>query len=178
MILWDRYIIIYLIYYICILYIYNIYMYTLLFSCQIVSDSSWLHGLQFASPPYPPPSPRACPSSCPLNSWWHSTISSSVALSSFCLQYIWCKKSCLFKLKWLIAGNLNLGGRLLVAVLSLCAMLPPQVIDVHSMPLQLERVCCTHACFCSHQLACTKYQLFPNLDLKIGFVTIVTFLTT
>ena len=84
----------------------------------------------------------------------------------------------LFKLKWLIAGNLNLGGRLLVAVLSLCAILPPQVIDVHSMPLQLEHVCCTHAYFCFHQLACTKYQLFPNLDLKIGFVTIVTFLTT
>ena len=34
----------------------------------------------------PSPSPRVCPSSCPLNQWCHPTISSSVALFSFCLQ--------------------------------------------------------------------------------------------
>ena len=32
------------------------------------------------------PSPGVCPSPCPLNQWYHTTISSSVALFSFCLQ--------------------------------------------------------------------------------------------
>ena len=34
----------------------------------------------------PSPSPRVCPSSCPMNRWCHPTVSSSVALFSFCLQ--------------------------------------------------------------------------------------------
>ena len=32
-------------------------------------------------------SPIVCPSSCPLNRWCYPTISSSVALFSFCLQF-------------------------------------------------------------------------------------------
>ena len=36
-----------------------------LFGCQVMSDSSWPHGLQHARLPCPSPSPRACPSSCP-----------------------------------------------------------------------------------------------------------------
>ena len=58
----------------------------LLFSCQVVSDSSWLHELQHARLPCLFPSPGVCPSSCPLHWWCHPTISSSVTLSSFCLQ--------------------------------------------------------------------------------------------
>ena len=58
----------------------------LLFSCQVLSVSLWLHSLQHARLPCPLPSPRICPSSCPLNRWWHPTISSSVSLFFFCLQ--------------------------------------------------------------------------------------------
>ena len=58
----------------------------LLFSCQVLSVSLWLHSLQHARLPCPLPSPRICPSSCPLNWWWHPTISSSVSLFFFCLQ--------------------------------------------------------------------------------------------
>ena len=54
------------------------------FSCSVVSDSLWPHGLQHPRPPCPSPSPGACSNSCPLSGWCHPTISSSVFL--FCLQ--------------------------------------------------------------------------------------------
>ena len=60
--------------------------YLLLFSQQVVSSSSQLHGLQHTRLPCLSPSPGDCPSSCPLNRWWHPAISSSVILFSFCLQ--------------------------------------------------------------------------------------------
>ena len=58
----------------------------LLFSCQVMSDSLWLQGLQYARLPCPLPSPRICPSSCPLNWWCQPTMSSSVRLFFFCIQ--------------------------------------------------------------------------------------------
>ena len=48
--------------------------------------SLWCCGLQHARLPCPSPSPWACSISCSLNQWCHPTISSSVALFSFCLQ--------------------------------------------------------------------------------------------
>jgi len=53
---------------------------------QVVSDSSWSHGLQLPRLLCPSPPPGVCPSSCPVNQHSHSTISSSVTLFSFCLQ--------------------------------------------------------------------------------------------
>ena len=50
----------------------------LLFSCSVVSDSLWPHGLQHASLPYPLPFPGACSNSCPLSWWCHPNILSSV----------------------------------------------------------------------------------------------------
>jgi len=57
----------------------------LLFSHQVMFDSSRSHGLQHARPPCPSLSPGICPSSCPLHWWCHPTISSSVTFFSFCL---------------------------------------------------------------------------------------------
>ena len=56
------------------------------FSCSVLSDSWWPHGLQHARLPCPSPAPRACSNSCPLSLWWHQTISSSVVPFSSCLQ--------------------------------------------------------------------------------------------
>ena len=53
----------------------------LVFSCPVVSDSLWPHGLQHARPPCP--SPWVCPSSCSLHRCCHPAISSSNALFSF-----------------------------------------------------------------------------------------------
>ena len=57
------------------------------FSCSVVSDSFWLHGLQHARPPCPSPTPRDYSSSCPLSRWCHPTISSSVIPFSSCPQF-------------------------------------------------------------------------------------------
>ena len=56
------------------------------FSCSVVSNSSWPHGLQHARLPCPSPTPGAYSNSCPSSWWCHPTISSSVIPFSFCLQ--------------------------------------------------------------------------------------------
>ena len=55
---------------------------TLMFSRQVVSNSSWPHRLRHARLPCSSPSPEVFPSSCSLNRWCHPTVSSSVALFS------------------------------------------------------------------------------------------------
>ena len=50
----------------------------LLFSCSVMSNSLWSHGLQHAQFPCPPLSPGVCSNSCPLSRWRHPTIQSSV----------------------------------------------------------------------------------------------------
>ena len=57
----------------------------LFFSCSVISDSLWPHGLQHTRLPCPSPSPGACSNSCPLSWWCHPTISFSVVPFS-CLQ--------------------------------------------------------------------------------------------
>jgi len=46
----------------------------LLFSCSVMINSLWPHGLQHARLPCPLPSPGACSNSCPLSQWCHRTI--------------------------------------------------------------------------------------------------------
>ena len=45
----------------------------LLFSCSVVSDSLWSHGLQHVRLPCPLPSPGAGSNSCPSSQWCHPT---------------------------------------------------------------------------------------------------------
>ena len=42
-----------------------------LFSCSVVSNSLWSHGLQHTRRPCPSPFPGACSNSCPLSQWCH-----------------------------------------------------------------------------------------------------------
>ena len=56
------------------------------FSCSVVSDSLWPHGLQHARPPCSSPTHRVYSNSCPLSQWCHPTISSSVVPFSSCPQ--------------------------------------------------------------------------------------------
>ena len=53
------------------------------FSCSVVSDSLWPHGLHHTRLPCPSPTPGACSNSCPLSRWCHLTISSSVIPFNF-----------------------------------------------------------------------------------------------
>ena len=54
------------------------------FSCSVMSNSLWPHGLQNARPPCPLPTAGACSDSCSLSRWCHPTISSSVVPFSSC----------------------------------------------------------------------------------------------
>ena len=56
------------------------------FSCSVVSDSLWPHGLRHTKLPCPSPTPGACANSCPLLWWCHPSISSSVVPFSSRLQ--------------------------------------------------------------------------------------------
>ena len=56
------------------------------FSCSVVSDSLWPHGLQHTRPSCPSPTPGVYSNSCPLSQWYHPTISSSVVPSYSYLQ--------------------------------------------------------------------------------------------
>ena len=56
------------------------------FSCSVVSNSLWPHGLQHTRPPCPSPNPRVYSNSCPLSQWCHPTVSSSVIPFSSRLQ--------------------------------------------------------------------------------------------
>ena len=56
----------------------------LFFSCSVMSDSLWPHGLQHAR--LPSLSPGLCSNSCPLSQWCHPTVSSSVVSFSSCFQ--------------------------------------------------------------------------------------------
>ena len=40
------------------------------FSCSVVSNSLWPHGLQHARPPCPSPTPWVYSNSCPLSRWY------------------------------------------------------------------------------------------------------------
>ena len=51
---------------------------SLQFSCSVLFNSLWLHGLQHTRLPSPSPTPEASWNSCPLSQWCHPTISSSV----------------------------------------------------------------------------------------------------
>ena len=56
------------------------------FSCSVISNSWWPHGLQHASLLCPSPTPRAYSNSHPSSQWCHPTISFSVVPFSSCLQ--------------------------------------------------------------------------------------------
>ena len=58
-----------------------------LFSCSVVSDSLWPHGLQHTRLPCPSLSPGVCSNSCPLSWWCYLTTSSFASLFSF-LQHL------------------------------------------------------------------------------------------
>ena len=62
-------------------FLYSCIYLLLLFSCPVVSNSSWHHGLQHIRLPCPSPSPWVCPNSCPLD-WWCIEPSHLLMLSS------------------------------------------------------------------------------------------------
>ena len=55
-----------------------LFLFSLQFTCSVMSDSLQPRGLQHTRPPCPCPTPGVYSVSCPLSRWCHPTISSSV----------------------------------------------------------------------------------------------------
>ena len=85
----------------------------LLFSCSVLYDFLWPHGLQHARPLCPSVSPGVCSNSWPLSQWCHLTMSSSVAHFSSCSQSFPASGS--FPICWLFTSS---GQRINVSVLA------------------------------------------------------------
>ena len=66
--------------FILLFHLWEVILSSIQFSCSVMSNSLWPHGLQHAKLPYPSPTPGAYSNSCPLSRWCHPTISSSVIL--------------------------------------------------------------------------------------------------
>ena len=75
----------------------------LLFSCSVMSDYLWPHGLQHARLPCPSPPLRLCSHSCPMSQWCHPTISSSIVPFSSWLQSFPASGS--FLMSWLFISD-------------------------------------------------------------------------
>ena len=86
------------------------------FSCSVVSDSLWPHGLQHARPLCPSPSPRARSNSHPFSQWCHPTFSLSVVPFSSCLQPLPASGS--FPMSWIFSS----GGQSICASASVLPM--------------------------------------------------------
>ena len=93
-----------------------IFLASLLFSCQAVSNSLQSYGLPHARPPCPSSSPGVCPNSYSLNWWCHPTMSSSVIPFSSWLPSFLASGS--FPVSWLfVSGSESIGASPLASVL-------------------------------------------------------------
>ena len=88
----------------------------LLFSCSVMSDSLWPHGLQHIRLPCPSLPPRVCSNPCPLSQWCHLTVSSSVAPFFSCLQSFLVSASSLVS-QFFSSGGQSIGPSASVSVL-------------------------------------------------------------
>ena len=94
----------------------------LLFSCAVMSDSLWPHGLQHARPPCPSPSPGVCSNPCPSRQRCHPTVSPSVTLFSSCLQSFPASES-------FPVSQLSVSGGQSIRVSALASVLPMNAQD-------------------------------------------------
>ena len=74
-----------------------------LFSCSVMSEPLWPHGLQHRRIPCPSPSPGDYSISCLSSQWCHPTISSSAMPFSTCLQSF--SASASFPMRWLFTSD-------------------------------------------------------------------------
>ena len=93
-----------------------------------MSNSLWPYGLQHNRLPCPSLSPGVCSNSCPWSRWCPPTISSSIALFSFCPQFFLASGSC--PMSQLFAS----GGQSIVASAS-ASVLPTNIQDWFSLGL-------------------------------------------
>ena len=92
------------------------------FSCSIMSDFLWPHGLQNARLPHPSPTPGVYSNSCPLSQWCHPAISSPVIPFSSYLQSF-TASGCFQMSQFFTSGGQSIG------VLASASVLPMNIQD-------------------------------------------------
>ena len=103
------------------------------FSCSVMSDSLWPHGLQHARLPGLLLTPGAYSNSCPSSWWCHPTISSSVVSFSSCLQFF--PASGTFPVSQFFAsGGQSIGVSALASVLPMTGQISLPEILLSSYP--------------------------------------------
>ena len=102
-------------YWYSITYFYSFCMLFLWFSCSVMSDSLWPHGLQNIRFPCPSLSLGFCSNSCLLSWWCHISISSSITLFS-CPQFLSAPGS-LPMTQFFTSGGWSIGASALASVI-------------------------------------------------------------
>ena len=106
------------------------------FSCSVVFNTLWHHGLQHARLPCPSSTPRAHSDSRPSSQWYHPTVSSSVVPFSYCFQSFWASES--FQMSQFFTS----GGQS-IRVSALASVLPMNVQDWLLQDWLVESRCST-----------------------------------
>ena len=120
------------------------------FSCSVVFDSLWPHGLQHTRLPCPSPTPGAYSNSCPSSWWWHSTISSSVD------PFFSRRQSCPASGSFLMSQFFTSGGQSIEALAS-ASVLPMNIQD--GFPLEYTGLIFLHSRGLSRVFSSTKYNI-------------------
>ena len=98
-------------------FLFNWWLFLLLLSHSVVSDSLLLHGLKNDRLLCPSLSPRVCSNSCPSSQWCHLTISSSAVPFSTSLQSFPASGSFAMN-QFFISGGQSIGASASASVLS------------------------------------------------------------
>ena len=99
-----------------------LFQWSIQFTHSVMSNSLWLHALQYTSLPYPSLFPSVCSNSFPLSGWCHPAISSSVIPFSSCFQSLQASGS-FQKSQFFASGGQNTGGS------SSASFLPTNILD-------------------------------------------------
>ena len=138
------------------------------FSCSVMTNSLWPHGLQHAKLPCLSPTPWPCLNSCPLRWWCHSTISSSVVPFSPCLQSFPASGAFLIS-QFFASGGQSIG------ISASASILPMNIQDwfplgltgcISLQPKGLSRVF-SNTTVLKHQFFCTQPCLWSNFHIHM-----------
>ena len=132
-----------------------------LFSCSVISNFLWPHGLQYPRHPLPSPSPRACSNSCPLSQWCHPTISSPVVPFSFCPQSLPASRSFLMSLFFTLGGQ-RIGGLLSVLPMNIQGCFPLGLTGLISLQSKGLSTVFSNATVEKHQFFGVQFSLRSN----------------
>ena len=132
------------------------------FSCSVLCDSLWPHGMQLARLPCSSQNPRDCSNSCALNQWCHPTISSSIIPFSSCPQSYSASGSFPMS-QFITSGGQSVGDSASVLPMNIQDWFPLGLTGLISLQSKgLSRVF-SNTTVQNHQFFGTHLSNFPNI---------------